>query len=64
MFAYRFGRRFTKTGDRFDSRVAGISPAVIRRACACGESQSGLRWFCRRSLEGKVPDHSTFSKNR
>jgi hypothetical protein len=35
MFAYRFGRRFTKTGDQFDSRVAGISPAVIRRACAC-----------------------------
>jgi transposase len=22
------------------------------------------RWFCRLGLEGKVPDHSTFSKNR
>ena len=24
------------------------------RACACGVSQSGLRWFCRRSLEGQI----------
>jgi hypothetical protein len=47
------------SGDRFDSRVA-----VIGRACACGASQSRLRWFCRRSLEGNVPDPSTFSKNR
>jgi transposase len=22
------------------------------------------RWFCRLDLEGEVPDHSTFSKNR
>ena len=22
------------------------------------------RWFCRLGLEGEVPDHSTFSKNR
>ena len=22
------------------------------------------RWFCRLGLDGKVPDHSTFSKNR
>jgi transposase len=22
------------------------------------------RWFCRLGLEGAVPDHSTFSKNR
>jgi len=22
------------------------------------------RWFCRLSIEDKVPDHSTFSKNR
>ena len=22
------------------------------------------RWFCRPSIEDKVPDHSTFSKNR
>ena len=27
-------------------------------------SQSRLRWFCRLGLEGKVRDHSTFSKNR
>jgi transposase len=22
------------------------------------------RWFCRLGLDGEVPDHSTFSKNR
>ena len=64
MFAYRFGRRFTKTEDRFNFASRVSAPAVICRACACGASQSGLRWFCRRSLECKVPDHSTFSKNR
>ena len=29
-----------------------------------GSSQSGVRWFCRLGLDGEVPDHSTFSKNR
>jgi transposase len=32
----------------------------------CGEVHLNLayRWFCRLGLEGAVPDHSTFSKNR
>ena len=32
----------------------------------CGEVHLNLayRWFCRLGLEGRVPDHSTFSKNR
>src|ERR1700684_3564559 len=32
----------------------------------CGEVHLNLahRWFCRLGLEGDVPDHSTFSKNR
>ncbi len=29
-----------------------------------GPPQPGYRWFCRLGLEGRVPDHSTFSKNR
>ena len=35
---------------------------------APGGRQQGLnlayRWFCRLGLDGEVPDHSTFSKNR
>jgi transposase len=41
---------------------------------ACGRSERRLceevhlnlayRWFCRLGLQGTVPDHSTFSKNR
>lgn len=32
----------------------------------CGEVHLNLayRWFCRLGLDGRVPDHSTFSKNR
>ena len=29
-----------------------------------GHLNLAYRWFCRRGLEGAVPDHSTFSKNR
>src|SRR6185436_19081453 len=29
-----------------------------------GHLNLGYRWFCRLGLEGGVPDHSTFSKNR
>src|ERR1700730_16417055 len=34
-----------------------------RRLCEEVHLNLAYRWFCRR-LEGKVPDHSTFSKNR
>lgn len=36
------------------------------RAALCQEVHLNLayRWFCRLGLEGRVPDHSTFSKNR
>jgi transposase len=32
----------------------------------CGEVHLNLayRWFCRLGLDGRIPDHSTFSKNR
>jgi transposase len=35
-----------------------------RRLCEEVHLNLGYRWFCRLGLEGEVPDHSTFSKNR
>src|SRR5918997_5754267 len=35
-----------------------------RRLCEEVHLNFVYRWFCRLGLEGKVPDHSTFSKNR
>lgn len=35
-----------------------------RRLCEEVHLNLAYRWFCRLSLEEKVPDHSTFSKNR
>jgi transposase len=35
-----------------------------RRLCETVHLNLAYRWFCRLGLEGDVPDHSTFSKNR
>jgi transposase len=35
-----------------------------RRLCEDVHLNLAYRWFCRLGLEGQVPDHSTFSKNR
>ena len=35
-----------------------------RRLCEEAHLNLAYRWFCRLGLDGKVPDHSTFSKNR
>src|SRR5580698_525495 len=35
-----------------------------RRLCEEVHLNLGYRWFCRLGLDGSVPDHSTFSKNR
>src|SRR5829696_1541275 len=35
-----------------------------RRLCQEIHLNLAYRWFCRLGLEDKVPDHSTFSKNR
>src|SRR6516164_60829 len=35
-----------------------------RRLCDETHLNLAYRWFCRLGLEGAVPDHSTFSKNR
>jgi transposase len=34
-----------------------------RRLCEEVHLNLAYRWFCRLGVEGKVPDHSTFSKN-
>jgi Transposase domain (DUF772) len=35
-----------------------------RRLCDEVHLNMAYRWFCRLGLDGRVPDHSTFSKNR
>jgi IS5 family transposase len=35
-----------------------------RRLCEEVHLNLAYRWFCRLGLEGKVPEHSTFSRNR
>jgi transposase len=35
-----------------------------RRLCEEVHLNLAYRWFCRLGLDGKVPDHSTFSLNR
>jgi transposase len=35
-----------------------------RRLCDETHLNLAYRWFCRLGLDGAVPDHSTFSKNR
>jgi transposase len=35
-----------------------------RRLCEEVHLNLAYRWFCRRGLEGKVPHHSTFARNR
>jgi transposase len=35
-----------------------------RRLCEDVHLNLAYRWFCRHGLDGRVPDHSTFSKNR
>lgn len=35
-----------------------------RRLCEEVRLNLAYRWFCRLGIEGAIPDHSTFSKNR
>jgi hypothetical protein len=49
-------------------RPCGDSPRLRLSLGAAASEEVHLdlayRWFCRLGLEGKVPDHSIFSKNR
>ena len=46
--------------------IVGYSHGIRSERRLCEEVHLNLayRWFCRLGLEGAVPDHSTFSKNR
>src|ERR1700683_4738091 len=46
--------------------LIGYAFAIRSERRLCDEVHLNLayRWFCRLGLEGSVPDHSTFSKNR
>src|SRR5579859_8259896 len=46
--------------------LIGYAFAIRSERWLCDEVHLNLayRWFCRLGLEGSVPDHSTFSKNR
>jgi transposase len=46
--------------------VVGYCLAIRSERRLCDEVHLNLayRWFCRLGLEGQVPDHSTFSRNR
>jgi transposase len=46
--------------------IVGYSMGIRSERRLCEEVHLNLayRWFCRLGLEGKVPDHSTFSRNR
>ena len=58
----------------FAISIADLSMSATARFDAIAANPAGLceevhlnlayRWFCRLGLDGKVPDHSTFSKNR
>jgi transposase len=46
--------------------IVGYSFGIRSERRLCEEVHLNLayRWFCRLGLDGEVPDHSTFSKNR
>ncbi len=46
--------------------IVGYSMGIRSERRLCEEVHLNLayRWFCRLGLDGRVPDHSTFSKNR
>lgn len=46
--------------------IIGYSMGIWSERWLCEEVHLNLayRWFCRLGLDGKVPDHSSFSKNR
>jgi IS5 family transposase len=44
--------------------IVGYGIRSERRLCEEVHLNLAYRWFCRFGLDGDVPDHSTFSKNR
>jgi hypothetical protein len=48
----------------FESEPARTAFVAETRLCEEVHLNLAYRWFCRLGLDGEVPDHSTFSKNR
>lgn len=49
---------------KFGPPDAATGIRLERRLCEEVHLNLAYRWFCRLGLNGKVPDHSSFSKNR
>jgi transposase len=70
---HQLGRYYSHTGRPSVDPELMVRMLVIgyfygirseRRLCEETHLNLAYRWFCRLGLEGAVPDHSTFSKNR
>src|SRR5438445_8267832 len=55
---------YTATIEFYTLSLHDALPISERRLCQDVHLNLAYRWFCGLSLEDKVPDHSTFSKNR
>jgi transposase len=65
-FYSSLGRRSVDPELLIRMLIVGYCHGIRSERQLCEEVHLNLayRWFCRLGLEGKVPDHSTFSKNR
>jgi transposase len=65
-FYSQMGRPSVDPGLMMRMLIVGYCMGIRSERRLCEEVHLNLayRWFCRLGLDGKVPDHSTFSKNR
>jgi transposase len=65
-FYSRLGRPSVDPELMLRMLIVGYCYGIRSERQLCGEVHYNLayRWFCRLGLEGRVPDHSTFTKNR
>src|SRR6202012_1120448 len=65
-FYSTMGRPSIDPGLMIRMLIVGYCFGIRSERQLCNEVHLNLayRWFCRLGLEGAVPDHSTFSKNR
>jgi transposase len=65
-FYSRMGRRSVDPELMIRMLIVGYCMGIRSERRLCDEVHLNLayRWFCRLGLDGRVPDHSTFSKNR
>jgi transposase len=65
-FYSRMGRPSVDPELMIRMLIVGYCMGIRSERRLCEETHLNLayRWFCRLGLDGRVPDHSTFSKNR